>query len=102
MLAGDKNPSNDLLVDSVFVRHHEVGMTAPPVAEPEPVAFRVWPNPASEVVSLSWRGPLALYNSTGRKVAELRPGLNDIHVLARGVYLLTEPEKRKRLKLVLR
>jgi len=102
MLTGDENPSNDLLVDSVFVRHHEAGVTAPLAIEPKPATFKVWPNPASGVVSLSWREPLALYNSAGRKATELRPGLNDIRVLARGVYFLPEPERHKRLKLVLR
>ena len=102
VLAGDENPGNDALVDSVFVRRHQVGMTAPLAIEPKPATFKVWPNPASGVVSLSWREPLALYNSAGRKAAELGPGLNDIHVLARGVYFLPEPEKHKRLKLVLR
>ncbi len=90
-LSGDMNDSNNILTDSVFVRRpgplDAVSGAEREQAKPPPTALR-W--------TLGLRGdqPAALLDITGRRIAVLRPGKNDIRQVAPGVYFVRQEGPR--------
>lgn len=84
MLAGDEDPTNDCITGTVVVRVPD-GIGELPA---RPVATRpgLHPSPARDRVWLSGVEEAALYAPDGRRAAVLRPGENDVRLLAPGVY----------------
>ena len=83
-LSGDMNDSNNLFIDSVFVRPGPYDAVSGAECEQEK------PPPTTLRWTLSLRGDqsAALLDITGRRVMDLEPGLNDIRHVAPGVYFL--------------
>ncbi|MFO7638683.1 MAG: T9SS type A sorting domain-containing protein, partial [bacterium] len=99
MLAGDEDPSNDRLTDTVVVV-----MPGGVADRPTPTGaarFALYPNPARNRVWLESPESSTLYGPDGRRVALLQPGENDIRYLSPGVYFVRRQDTGESGRLVL-
>lgn len=71
---------------TITVLKDVIGVAGPEEPEPWGDAGRLSPSVARAAVRLHGPDPVLLHDRTGRSVAELRPGQNDIRRLPRGVY----------------
>ncbi|OYD16374.1 hypothetical protein CH330_03040 [candidate division WOR-3 bacterium JGI_Cruoil_03_51_56] len=86
---------------AVYVFRDEIpGVAEDPNTTVEPAEFAVRPNPACDRLHLGGRQPAKLYAITGRKVADLQPGENDIRHLAPGIYFVRWSSDRPTTKVV--
>jgi hypothetical protein len=81
------------------IRDELVGVAEPPRPASRSPEFRIWPNPARDCLHVGGAEgqsgdararPIGLFAATGRKVAELVSGANDIRQLSPGVYFVRE------------